>query len=397
VLGAANPAEMLDRMEAVAASAAALRMPVPGTGLSRRPDEPRLRDIFTNVRTLVQSGTVKPDGSEVVRAADDIRRAADWYLACVLQSIVYAPHLGARGSSALLGGDPSVRHDFGLAEARPDAKALNPWRPPVEARDQAAGWRVSGSLLGLDVALGRLALRRVPGEEMPRPPRLTDAERQAFTEAVVLLSPFDQSEAGRDRLVAALARGRARLAAAEASPETLVQAGADVGLDEWRLQMLPWVREHEQRRLRELWSLAEIVRLGSPGGASSKEFDAFGTSMWSVRGQLACAFPWRQPWTTLSGRTGTRMVQGLVPDLMIAVAESLAAMRLPARLSVGVLAVATQDLLDRVRVNHDDDWIGLVAEAQRIAGSRFEDYVAVSTNDGPLVPIVQEPRHATRH
>jgi hypothetical protein len=90
------------------------------------------------------------------------------------------------------------------------------------------------------------------------------------------------------------------------------------------------------------------------------------------------------------------MAPGLVPDLMIAVAESLAQLKLPARLSGGVLAVATQDLLDSIRVNHDDDWMALVARAQRVAASRVEDYVAALTNDGPLVPIVLEPRDAGR-
>jgi hypothetical protein len=396
LLRTTNMAVVLDRMKAVADEAAALRMPRAGNGQSRRPDEPDLRDTSRNLWERFQTNRANPDGSDVVRAVNDVRRAADWYLARILQSIAYAPHLGARNSRALLGGDPSVRHDFGLTEVRPDIRALTPWQLPVETRDRATGWRVTGSLLGLDLALGRLALRRAPREEMPQPPRLSDVERQAITEAAVLLSPFDQTEAGRDRLVAALARGRARLAAAEASAEALVEAGADVGLDEWRLQMLPWMRDHEQGRLRELLSLAEVVKLGSPERDSSDGFDAFGASMWSVRGQLACRFPWQQPWTTLAGRMGSRMVPGLVPDLVIGVAESLAALKLPARLSAGVLSVATQELLDTIRVDHDDDWLGLVAQAQRVAGSRIEEYVAALTNDGPLVPVVTEPRHANR-
>jgi hypothetical protein len=84
-----------------------------------------------------------------------------------------------------------------------------------------------------------------------------------------------------------------------------------------------------------------------------------------------------------------------VPDLAIVVAESMAALKLPARLSVGVLSVATQDLLDTVRVNHDDDWLALVAGVRQVAGRSFEDYVANLTYDGPLIPLVQEPRHAT--
>jgi len=160
--------------------------------------------------------------------------------------------------------------------------------------------------------------------------------------------------------------------------------------------MLPWMSEHERERIAELWSLAELVRLGGSDARGTSGYDAFGSSMWSVRGQLACRFPWRQPWTTFAGRKGVRVVAGLVPDLAIAVAESLAALKLPARLSAGVLAVATQELLNTVRVNHDDDWLALVAGVQQIARGSFEDYVTALTSDGPLIPILQEPRHASR-
>jgi hypothetical protein len=154
--------------------------------------------------------------------------------------------------------------------------------------------------------------------------------------------------------------------------------------------------EHEPSRLTELWSLGELVTLGAPDTRDADTFAAFGSSMWSVRSQLVCRFPWRQPWTTFAGRKGLRVVEGLVPDLAIAVAESLAAVKLPARLTTGVLAVATQDLLDTVRVDYDDDWLALVVGVQRIAGRTFEDYVAALTFDGPLIPILEESGHATR-
>ncbi len=85
-------------------------------------------------------------------------------------------------------------------------------------------------------------------------------------------------------------------------------------------------------------------------------FDAWGGSGASMDGNLACAFPWQQPWTTLSGRKSARLVAALVPDLGLALAEALAELKLPARASSGVLALATQDLLDTLRTNHDDDW-----------------------------------------
>jgi hypothetical protein len=401
--GTPNPAQALARLES---AAAALGTPQPEDAPGRRPGRPDLRELLSTTRAVLQDRTPVSNQANAGRAGDDgpgaaarhlgMRRATDWYLASVLSSIVYAPCVGERGSVALLGGDPSPRHEFGPADVHPGINTLAPWRGPVEVRDPKTGWHVGGSLLGLDVALGQFALRRVSKDEVPPAPRLTDVERQALTEPVMLLSPFDQSEAGREALVAALARGRARLADAQASGQALQKAAAAVGLDEWRVQMLPWMSEHERDRVAELWSLAEVVRLGGDDRAGADDFDAFGSSMWSVRGQLACRFPWRQPWPTLAGRKGLRVVAGLVPDLSIAVADALSALKLPARLSVGVLAVLTQDMLDSVRVNHDDDWLALVGQARRLWGHSFEDYVATLTYHGPLIPILQEPRDANR-
>jgi hypothetical protein len=401
--GAANPAEAFARIES---TAGALLTPQPADAPGTRLGEPNLRALLSttgthlrNERRTSNRANLESADDDVLRAAAwylDIRRATDWYLASVLSAIVYAPLVGARGSQALLGGDPSPLHDLGLAEVEPGTSTLAAWRLPVEERAPTTGWHVRGSLLGLDLALGRFALRRVSNDEVPPAPRITDAERFALTEPVLLLSPFDQSEEGRDALLAALARGRASLADARTSADELRQVAATVGLDEWRMEMLPWMAEHEPDRIPELWSLAELVRLGSADARGTDSFDAFGSSMWSVRGELACRFPWRQPWTTLAGRKGIRVVAGLMPDLTIAVAEALAALKLPARLSAGVLTVATQDLLDTVRMNHADDWLALVDGVQRIAGRPFEDYVAALTYDGPLIPILQEPGHATR-
>jgi hypothetical protein len=389
----------------IESAAGALRTRHPADAPGARSAEPNLRALLSTTGTHLRDerrtsslANLEFTGESVLRSPGwylDIRRATDWYLASVLASIVYAPLVGARGSQALLGGDPSPLHDLGLADVEPGIGTLAPWRFPVEVRDRNIGWHVKGSLLGLDVALGRFALRRVSKDEVPPAPRITEAERLALTEPVLLLSPFDQSEAGRDALLAALSRGRARLADARTSGDALLKAAAAVGLDEWRTEMLPWMVANEPDRIHELWSLAELVRLGADT-TSIESFDAFGSSMWSVLGQLSCRFPWRQPWTTFAGRKGIRVVAGLVPDLAIAVAESLAALGLPARLSAGVLAVATQDLLDTVRMNHDDDWLALVVGVQLVAGRSFEDDVAALTYDGPLIPILQEPGDATR-
>jgi hypothetical protein len=396
LLSTAEPDKVWQRSAALVDTAAALQMPQPPKGVGRRADEPDVKGTVAKLRPLVFDRTLKATRLDFERVVGEIHRDADWYLAAVLSAIVYAQHVGPADSPALLGGDPSLRHELGIGDARFDIRADGPWRPPVESRDREAGWRVTGSLLGLDLALGRLALRRVASEEMPPAPRLSDIERRAVVEPVVLLSPFDQADSDMTRLADALARGRRRIAEAGPSGITLERLAEEAGLDEWRLQMLPWMREHEPEYILGLWSLSEIAGLGVVDGSGLNGFDAFGGSQWSLRGQLACRFPWRQTWTTLSGRKGSGIVPAMAADLVIAVAESLAAEKLPARLTVGVLSVAAQDLLDRVRVSHADDWAGLTADAQRVVRGRLEDYVAALTSNGPLVPMVQEPRYAGR-
>lgn len=373
------PGQIAARVEALARA---------GDGM-RRAGQPDLDAILRDVRRRLLD---RPEADDLARAVRPLHRAIDWHLARVLASLAYAPHLGEADGPALLGGDPSAAHDFDLGEGRGAVRTAAMWSLPQERRDRA-GWRVSGALLGLDLAMSRFALRRMPSEVMPEAPMLSDIERLAFTEPVVLASPFDHSDAAGDALVAALRRGRARAAAAASSPEDLLRLAGEAGLDEWRAALLPWLMAHEPARLTDEWSLGEFVRLGAQD--RDARFDAWGVSGASGDGNLTVEFPWRLPWTTLAGRKGSRQVAALVPDLPIALAEALADRQLPARLSAGVLSVATQDLLDTLRVSHDDDWLALVTQARNVAAGRLDDYVAALTIGGPLVPIEMEHAHAT--
>ena len=79
----------------------------------------------------------------------------------------------------------------------------------------------------------------------------------------------------------------------------------------------------------------------------------------------------------------------LVPDLSLLVAEALHQRHLPAVLARSMLLVATPDYLDRVAVAHEDDWLTLVSDVQRILPPRIDDYLASVTTGGPLVPLRQ--------
>jgi hypothetical protein len=79
----------------------------------------------------------------------------------------------------------------------------------------------------------------------------------------------------------------------------------------------------------------------------------------------------------------------LVPDLSLLVAEALYQRHLPAVLARWMLLVATPDYMDRVALAHEDDWLTLVSEVERILPQRIDDYLASVTTGGPLVPLRQ--------
>jgi len=44
-------------------------------------------------------------------------------------------------------------------------------------------------------------------------------------------------------------------------------------------------------------------------------------------------------------------------------------------------------MIDELRLNHDDDWMAIISQADLLLRDRIEDYIASLTADGPLVPV----------
>ena len=111
-------------------------------------------------------------------------------LAEVLLSIAYAADVGDPDGTVLLADDVSRRHDFGFG-AKDVESCVCGRRGRCRAQDVTPGvpWHVSGSLLGLDVALAPLALRRLNFERVLEAPKLTSNERDTFALSVSLLNP----------------------------------------------------------------------------------------------------------------------------------------------------------------------------------------------------------------
>ena len=106
-------------------------------------------------------------------------------LSLALTALVYAPALGEPEGAVALSRDVARRHDLGL-DATTLVRDIRPWSSPEEQQGRGP-WRVAGSLIGLDLALSRLALRRLISDEMPRAPTLTLNDFSTLTRSVVLI------------------------------------------------------------------------------------------------------------------------------------------------------------------------------------------------------------------
>jgi hypothetical protein len=98
-------------------------------------------------------------------------------------------------------------------------------------------------------------------------------------------------------------------------------------------------------------------------------------------------FVLRRPWEIVAGRRNAGMMASAFPDLNLRLAELLSELRLPAALLGPVLRSATLDFVNAVISRDPDDRRGLVVFVQALRSEHLEQYLALLTTDGPLVPI----------
>jgi hypothetical protein len=297
-------------------------------------------------------------------------------------SVLYAAHLGDPEGPALAAGNVAVRHDFGFASSRPGVTPMTAWRLPVEAFGQAGGWRVQGSLLGLDAGLRRLAVRRLDSGQLPAGPKLPILERNTAVLTAALMNPHALTDGARDRVAAALARGRRRVAALRTDPALALDVARDAGLSEWRREAVRWALVHAPDEADRAFSLVELFWLGADSG----NLDAFGAAPLALTGCLCLEMPPPFAWENLTGRPAAGLLATLGVDVTLRLTEALAERKLPAALLPGVLAYAMLDVVDEADPAYFDDWPAFGRAAAAIDGGRIDDYIAALTANGPLIP-----------
>ena len=220
-----------------------------------------------------------------------------------LLEITYAAALGQPDRAWVSAHDAASRHDFWFKSGS-TGRRHGAWRLPSAGGDTRQGWRVVGSLLGLDVRLAEFSLVRLSAKPPPRRPSLNEDHRRVFIEGVALVESRGLTEADREAIVAAMQRGRARVAALR-TPQEAIAIADEIGLSAARRNLLPWVLTHEPARLAAFLSPLELFWLGLEPAPLDARFQKWGAPGESRLGCLCLQMTDRRPWEQLAGRWGT--------------------------------------------------------------------------------------------
>lgn len=382
--GALARAGTVAEVQAAVASLTALGAELVPLEMSERTTAPPPPDVKAAIDEATRDLARVRTRADVRRAAAEagrLNRFEDAVLADVLTSILYALWLGDPQGQAFLAGNVARRHDFGVhLLAGPDREEV-PWRLPLETSGDGEPWHLRGALLGLDVGLARLALRRTRLDLPEDQPTLNESDRRTLTLTLALTSVADLTQEGADQVAAWLRAGRA----VAARPGTLTARLAALDLDGRRHQAVLWAAAHAPDSLPRLLMRTELVLLGRETPEMPPA--AWGMAQTPRTGCLCLEFPAPPSVHRFSGRAGAGLLTSRTADLKLRILERLHELALPAVLAHGVLASALHDYLDDVRPVHGDDWWTLAAHVDRLPPERFDDYISALTAGGPLVPL----------
>jgi hypothetical protein len=325
------------------------------------------------------------DPRRAARFGASIHDLAGITLGDALVSFTYAADIGDPDGAPLLAGNVALRHDFGFMRRDVSGRARGSWTMPRQDFMPGVPWHVTGSLLGLDLALAPLLLRRTMSDGVADVPKVASVEREAFAAAVSLMDSPRHTDRDRDAIAAAVSAGGERVRQLASGARPLDETADALGFDGWRRRSMGWALQHDPATVATSFSLAELLVLG--GGADRADLDAWGAPAVQTWGCACLRFPPTDGWRMMAGRQQQALIAASLVDVQLKVALLLAELRLPAALARPVMASAMQDFLDRAAPTDVGDWWSLSRAAQAMSRERFEDFVATAAAvDGPLVP-----------
>lgn len=350
-------------------------------GIRQRQDGPSI-DLALDLHAIALALAAHPI---VAHAADPLVEFVDAVLGDALLALSYAVDLGDAEGIARFAGSVARRHDFGFARGGREARVRAAWLLPRQVLGPGVPWHVAGAVLGLDLALAPLALRRINADPLTSAPGISATERETFATSLALMNSFALQDAARDAIADAVSRGQRRVDALAGGDSDVNALAREIAMDGWRVRALQWTIRHDPQRIGSFFSMTDLLYLGGGRGA---DLQAWGMSAVSSLGCICTQLAAPGAWTALIGRPQLGLLGTTVADLNLRVAVMLHDLQLPAGLAKSVLAAAVQDFIDRVQPSDTDDWLTLVRTAQSLSRERIEDYVAAATAGGPLVPDI---------
>ena len=342
----------------------------------------RHRDVAAGLDRAAQAG----DSRAASALAPALLVLADDLLARGLMEAAYAVALGQRDRAVISADEAAQRHEFGLY--LPGGGRSVAWTLPLDAAGAPRGWHATGSLLGLDVRLALFSLLPLSSRPPPRRPTLDDDQRRVLIETVALVEPASMTDREGDVILAALKKGRARVASLRTAEE-VEAVGDEIRLGPQRRALLAWTMTlaPERDRVEAFLSPTELLWLGLGRAPLTPGLHAWGMPSEPRVGCQCLRLVDRQPLEVLNGRWHSGIFASAFPDLNLRLAELLAELQMPAPLLAPVLASAMLDLVDSATSRDSDDRRGLVEFVQALRPERVELYLALLTTDGPLVPV----------
>ena len=324
-------------------------------------------------------------GAKASLVAAPAPERVDAALAEALLVIAYAVDWNdPQGLGRVIRGTVAPRHDFGFTKRSPEMRARTPWAQPLQVFTPGRPWHLEGSILGLDLVLARLALRRVHADALLTAPTINEVDRETFIASLGMMNAFALQDSVADDIAGAIARGRSRVVSLGESDGASGEITGAIRMDGRRVRAVRWTLSHDPSRVAGLFSMAELFYLG---GGSGSDVDSWGMSAVALLGCICSRVVPPGFHSALIGRPQLGIVSSAVADLHLRIVVALRELELPAALTKTVVAGALREFLDRVRPAHHDDWLTMVRAAHMLSIERIEDYVAAATADGPLRPV----------
>ena len=294
--------------------------------------------------------------------------------------LVYAANMGWAEELPLRAMAAARRHSF-VADTASGTETVY-WRAPFIVTDTREPWHLSGSLLGMDVALAPVALRRTSLRPLTAAPSLNVGDRAVLITTAALLDRRVFTEEGQHQLVDLVARGRTRVKEAN-DPTSIRRLAEEAGLTPLRQAMVTWIADLHPAAVTGMFSIGDLLRLGAGGGPLPDAVRPWGNYQLPITGRLFAGDLPHLPWERYVGRA-PRTLACALPDLQLTLAAWLAEMRLPAVLVPDLMAAATADLVNTATSRHPDDYDALTERVRRVDQDAIERYLGLLTTGGPL-------------